>query len=441
MNQYWLFGEVCGSARKLAWASAGVLLVSAMGVSAATEVRVWHSLNPHNKKAFETLVKDFNKTQKEVSVDLKAFDSQDAIEAALAAAKKRDDKPHLVQLDDTRAPDDIAKRSYIQPLHVLAAKHPVKDAKWFLSDSNTFLRDTKGRLLAFPYMVDVPVMYYNIDAFKKANIKPAVPERSWKGLQDQLVTLANNSTRNCPLTSDQPVSINLENLAAVNNQPYTTLDNGLKAKGTPAFAFDLMYIRHLSMMISWARTELLVKPQFDAVAAKRFANGECAVLMSTSGNIGWFKDVKKLNFAISGLPYYPEVTTKPGNPFVGGSALWSIAGQAKEGDAASVQFLSWLAQPDQASQWYQSTGFLPLTKKAYDSAEKGYYKDLGEWQTLVAAYAGNPGVTARGFRVHNYPKIKVMFQQKLDSAFNGTQPAVTALKSASTEANRLMKER
>jgi multiple sugar transport system substrate-binding protein len=34
-----------------------------------------------------------------------------------------------------------------------------------------------------------------------------------------------------------------------------------------------------------------------------------------------------------------------------------------------------------------------------------------------------------------------MFQQKLDGAFNGKQPAVTALKSASTEAGQIMRQR
>lgn len=440
MKQHWFF-DALGSGRRLAWLSAGSLLMSSMAAAAATDIQVWHSLNPHNKKVFEDLVKDFNKDQKDVKVELKAFDKPEDIEAALAKVKKREDKPSLVQLDDSHAPDEIAERSYIQPLHAMVAKYSIKDAKWFLPQTNTFIRDTKGRLLAFPYMVDVPVMYYNIDAFKKADIKPAVPQRSWKGLQDQLVTLANNGSRNCPLTSDQTVSINLENLAAVNNQPYMTEDNGLKAKGNPVFTFDAMYIRHLSMMISWVRTELLVKPEFDEVAAKRFANGECAVLMSTSSKLGWFKDSKKLNFAISGLPYYPEVTQKPGNPFVGGSALWAISGLSKESDAASVQFLAWLSQPKQAADWFQNTGFLPLTKQAFDQTDKSYYKNLGDWQHLVAVYASNPAVTSRGFRINNYPRIKAMFQQKLDGAFNGKQPAVTALKSASAEAGKIMRER
>ncbi|MGB6103740.1 MAG: extracellular solute-binding protein [Pusillimonas sp.] len=436
MKLSWLLGAPC-SGRKLAWMSAGAMLLSSMAAS-ATDVMVWHSLNPYNKEVFETLVKDFNKEQKDVKVRLKAFDTEDDIEAALAAAQKRDDRPQLVQLDDDRAPDEVAGRSYIQPLNTLLAKHPIPDAKWFMSDKNTFARDSKGRLVAFPYMVDIPVMFYNIDAFKKADLKPTVPQRDWASLQDQLVTLANNGSRRCPLTSDQPVSVNLENLAAVNNQLYASNDNGLKGKGKPAFAFDLLYIRHLSMMISWVKSELMVKPEFNANATKRFANNECAVLFSTSSNIGWFSDNRKLDFSLTGLPYYPQVTANPGSAFVGGSALWVTAGHSKESDAASAQFLAWLAQPKRAAQWFQATGFLPLTQQAFAQTEKSYYKKLGDWQELVAAYSQSPGANGRGFRIDNYPKIRAMFHDTLEKALNGNQSAPTALKTAAAEAGKMM---
>src|SRR5690606_23852513 len=127
-------------------------------------------------------------------------------------------------------------------------------------------------------------------------------------------------------TSDQPVSINLENLAAVNNQFFMSNKNG-KAKGAASFSFDTVYVRHLSLMISWVRSELMVRPEFDSSATGRFANGECSVLLSESGNLGAFRSVRALDFGVSGLPYYPQVTKTPGNPFVDGAALWVTAGQ------------------------------------------------------------------------------------------------------------------
>lgn len=409
--------------------------------AATTDIQLWYSLNPHNAQVFQRLVKQFNSDQSQVKVTAKAYDTPQAVEAALSKSLAEKKSPNLVQLDDNRAPDEIAKRRYILPMYTLLAKYPIKDAKWFLPESNTFARDSKGRLLAFPYMVDVPVMYYNIGAFKKVGIEPAIPDRSWKGLQPQLIKLANGGWRKCPLATDQSVSVNLENLAAVNNQLYTSDDNGLKAKGTPGFTFDVMYVRHLSMMISWAKAEILVKPQANLPSTQLFSKGECAVLMSSSSNLGWFSDARSLSFGVASLPYYPEVTTKPGNPFVSGAALWAIDGHPQADNKAVSEFLGWLAQPANAAKWYQNTGYLPLTQQAFASTDSAYYKNLGAWRAQVAAYATQPSHTARGFRVENYLKIKAMFQSTLDRALNGQQPAVTALKSASTEAGKIMKER
>src|SRR3546814_1588485 len=82
-----------------------------------------------------------------------------------------------------------------------------------------------------------------------------------------------------------------------------------------------------------------LKPEFNINATKRFANSECAVLFSTSSNIGWFRDSRKLDFSVSGLPYYPAITSKPGSAFVSGSAIWVTSGHSKESDAASANFL------------------------------------------------------------------------------------------------------
>lgn len=440
MNLNWI-QAASRHGRRLAWGAAGAILLSCPAAYAATEVQVWHFLNPHNRDAFEKLVKNFNKNQDEVKVKLKAFDTDADIETAMAGIKTADQRPQLIQLDDERVHSEADMPKYIQPMYVLLGKHPIKNVKWFLSDKNTFLRDGKGRLLAFPYMADVPVMYYNIDAFKKAGLNPTVPDRAWSGLQAQLVTLANNGSRRCPLTSDQSVSVNLENLAAVNNQLYASNGNGLGAKGKPAFSFDVVYIRHLSLMISWVRSEIMVKPEFSGQATKRFANNECAVLTSTSSNLGWFKDIRNLNFAVSGLPYYPEVTAKPGAPFVSGAGLWATAGQSKASESASARFLEYLTQPDNATHWYQQTGFLPLTEQAFANTGSAYYKNLGDWQNLVAIYTKPINENSRGFRIDNYPRIRAMFRETLDDALAGNKPAVTALKSAAAEATKLMQSK
>lgn len=409
-------------------------------VWAATDVPVWISLDGHNADAFESLVKSYNRSQSNVRVTVRTFDTPEALNKALDAAARSKSLPALAQIGDSHTLEDISTRSYVQPLYTLQKAGPLKNVHWFVSSDNAFIHDAKGRLMAFPAMLEVPVMYYNQDAFKKAGLKPAVPQRTWMELQGQLVDLANHGSRQCPLTSDLPVSINLENLAAVNNQLYASADNGLKARGLPSFSFDSTYVRHLSLMISWVRSQIMVRPDDSVNSISRFAKGECAVMMSSSGHIGAFNDQRRLNYAVSGLPYYPEITKVPGNPFVSGAGLWVIK-NAKPVTDATVDFLGWMAQPEQATRWYQDTGYLPLTQTAFDKTPASYYKDLGQWRSLVAVYSGRSAITAQGFRIHNYPAIRSRFQQILTSALDGKQPAVTALNLASTEGNRLVRQR
>lgn len=403
---------------------------------AATDIQVWYSLNDQNKKVFEQLVKDFNKQNKDAQVKTKSFSSEADLDAALSLTSDKD-RPHLVQLSEMSNLDEVAARPYIWPLYQALAKNPVKNVKWFLPAENNFMHDAKGRLLALPLMAEVPVMYYNVEAFKQAGLTPTQPSRAWLSLQEQLVTLANNGSRSCPLTSDQPVSINLENLAAVNKQFYAGSDNQAKA----GFNFNTMYIRHLSTMISWVRSEIMVRPSFGPQSAKRFAGGECAIFLSNSGNIGEFAEQKKLNFSVSGIPYYPQVTAKPGNPFVTGSGLWLTKGHSAEHDKVSTDFIGWLAQTPNAAKWYQSTGYLPLTHEAFNATDANYYNSLGEWRNLVAVYGQKPENTTRGFKVNNYHQIRAIFNTTLENALDGKQPAMTALQTAATEANKLIKQK
>jgi multiple sugar transport system substrate-binding protein len=420
-----------------------VMLVSVLGVGAvqaATDVQVWVSLTPHNQEVFEDLVEDFNRSQSDVRVRVKTFNTAREIEPALLErVQAKQEIPHLLQIDDNRDPESLAGQKHIAPLYTLLARYPIKHAQWFVAPQNLSMRDARGRLLAFPYMIDVPVMFYNIQAFEKAGMTPAVPQRSWYGLQEQLVDLANKATRNCPAITDQSVSVNLENLAAVNNQFFTSADNGTKSQSA-AFTFDTTFVRHLSLMIAWVRSELLVDPEPNVHATDKFAGNECSVLWSESSNIGRFIELDSLKFGLTGLPYYPQVTKTPGNPFLDGTGLWATAGHPDAENKATVQFLSWLAEPDNAARWYQKTGFLPLTRQAFEQTSESYYKNHGiePWRELVAVYAKPPSETGRGFKIKNYPQIREMFHKKLDDALGGQYPAVTALTTAKSEATRIM---
>ncbi len=165
---------------------------------------VWHTLKGHNADAFQDLIKAYNRSQSDIKAVARAFDTPEALDQALGSAAQSKTLPALAQIGDSHTLEDIAQRSYVQPFHALQKAPGLKNTRWFVSADNAFIHDAKGQLMAFPYMLEIPVMYYNQDAFKKAGLVPPEPQRTWMEMQAQLVTMANNGSRKCPLTSEPP---------------------------------------------------------------------------------------------------------------------------------------------------------------------------------------------------------------------------------------------
>lgn len=423
-----------------------VLSLALAGASAAyaapVQIQVWHALPSANKAEFEKLAKQFNKDQDDVAVTLRAFDSQSALETTARTAVKGKDAPNLVQLEDNHSPEVIADEKAIMPLYQLFAKYPVKDLNWYLPTTASFVRDNKNRLLAFPWMAEVPVMFYNTDYYKKSGLDPKKPARTWSDLQAELLKL--RDTYDCPYASGDQVSVHLENLAAVNNQPYTSNANGLgpatKVPGT-TLQFDTLFMRHIALMVSWKRSLLFTAHTAGHEADALFAKGDCAVLMSGSGGFGEFNKVRNLNFGVAPLPYYAQVTKEPGRPFVSGSALWVIEGRPAAEEKATAAFLAWLSTPVIATKWHQQTGYLPLTEAAFRAADVSFYSKYPGSQELITSMRAQPGPNERGFRMANYAKIVPVLNRELDAALDGKTPPVAALNNASAQARALSSQK
>lgn len=433
-------GSLPGAVRRLPQA-----LVLALGVAgsaavsaAPQEVQVWHTLSGRNQAEFDKIAADFNKSHPDVEVVLRGFTSEDELarETSMAVAGKY--APHLVQISDQHSPEVIAEHAAVLPMHQLLASHPIRDQAWFLPQASSFVRDSRGRLLAFPWMAEVPVMFYNLDAYRKAGLNPAQPARTWPDLQSELAQIYERTDLNCAYASGDLLTVHLENLAPVNGKLYATAENGL-GRGTPALNFDVLYMRHVSLMASWKRGHLMTEYKNDSDANLAFARGNCGVLTTGSGALGELLASNTLSFGVAPLPYYPQVTQQPGKPFISGSALWALKGHNKASDAATASFLAYLATPVVAAEWHQKTGYLPLTQAAFRAADVSFYNSIPGAQRLIASMEAAPTVASRGFRLPNYPRVAVVLNDALASALSGQRPAMEALQSAVRQGNALMK--
>lgn len=414
-------------------------LLAAPVFAQKTEIEIWHTLSGPNRAEFESLINRFNGSQSAVVVDLTHFDDQAELEedAAEAIAGKRD-KPDLVQLRDNRSPEVVAQHKDILPLYQLLAKYPVSDASWFLEKTTDFVRDSRGRLLAFPYMAEVPVMFYNIDMYRGAGLSADAPPATWPELQAHLLKLRNDGAVRCPYVTSDQVKVHIENLAPINKKFYLTPDNGLKSSNNLSFNFNTLYVRHLSLMVSWRKTDLLMQHSAAGQATEAFTQGRCAVLTAGSSALGQVRQ-SSVRFGVAPVPYYDQETKKPGAPFIGGSALWAVKGHSAARQKATAELIAYLAKPVVAAEWHQKTGYMPLTDAAFRAADVSFYNRIPGARKVVEQMTNNDSKTSAGFDVRNYPRILVLLNQAFDQALSDKTPPMSALMGAKSEAAKLMR--
>jgi len=199
-------------------------------------------------------------------------------------------------------------------------------------------------------------------------------------------------------------------------------------------------MRHLAMMVSWKKVNIFSVNSNSNQPDGLFAEGKCAVLTTGSGSLGHFAATKDLKFGVAPLPYYDQVTAKPGVPFVSGSALWVTTGQPAEQYKATASFLAYLSKPVVAAAWHQKTGFLPLNDAATRAADVSFYGSIPGLNRIVENMRQATVKTNRGFRLNSYARIEPMLSLQLDAALSGQVPPVKALTTAIEDAKLLSGE-
>ena len=287
-------------------------------------------------------------------------------------------------------------------------------------------------------------MFYNTAAYKKAGLDPQKPARTWSTLQGELLKLRDVADIDCPYASSDQVAVHLENLAPVNGQLFTSNNNGLDAvtKKTPAptMQFDTLYMRHISLMVSWKRSLLFMahgrqrRRQIVRQGRVRGADVQFRFVRSVPGD-----QVAVLRRRAAAVPRPGHQQWRPALR----QRLGPVGdGRPSEGPGkATAQFLAWLSKPVVAAEWHQRTGYLPLTEAAFRASDVSFYKSIPGAQAVIASMSARPSASSRGFRMANYTRIEPVLNQQLTDAFEGKTPPMAALNNAANQARTIATQR
>jgi sn-glycerol 3-phosphate transport system substrate-binding protein len=177
-------------------------------------------------------------------------------------------------------------------------------------------------------------------------------------------------------------------------------------------------------------------------AESKFVSGECGMLQSSSSFYGNLAKNAKFKFATFELPYYPEVKDAPQNSIIGGASLWVMGGKSAAEYKGVAKFFTFLSQTELQVEFHKATGYLPITKAAYQALkDAGYYKKNPDIEvTLKELTNKEPTENSRGLRFGNLVQIRDVWAEDLEAAFAGKETAQEAVDNAVKRGNAILRQ-
>ena len=421
---------------------AGAALCVAAAAQAAEEIRLWHAMSGPLGAELDRVVARFNATQDQYRVVSTFQGTYDEVLADdLALRRGTAQSPHIVQVPDSGIADMMASgaaRPLWEVMEQAGDAHPGLPER-YLPAVYAYFSDEQGRLLALPFNVATPVLYYNRDAFRRAKLDASRPPRTWYEMPRTLGALV-EAGESCALTTAWQSWI-LESMSAWHNQAFATQHNGMAGGEPPRLAFNKrLMMRWISMLASWQKAGYFSYWGRGREGEARFAAGECALLASSSASYEQLRRVAQFDFGVAQLPYYDDFAEAPQNTLGGGGALWVVAGLPAPEYRGVAHFLAWLASIDVQASWHQRTGFVPITAAAYElTRRQGFYlKHPGHEVAVRQLMRKAPTADSRGVRLGELRRIRAIIDEELEAVWGGAKTPFDALNAAVRRGNLLL---
>src|SRR5438477_10255887 len=250
------------------------------------------------------------------------------------AAFRAGNAPAIMQVFEVGTATMMAATGAVKPVYKLMAETGEKFVpKAYLPTITGYYAASKGEMLSFPANSSSTVMWVNLDALKKAGI--AEIPKTWPEVFEDAKKLKAAGYATCGFSNAWATWANIEQFSAWHNVPIGTKANGLDGFDTELKFNTPLHIKHLQSLIDLEKDKTYDYSGRANASEARFASGECAIFLTSSGYYATAKSTAKFDFTSAPMPYYPDVKGAPQNSIIGGASLWVMGGKKPRNTRAS----------------------------------------------------------------------------------------------------------
>lgn len=409
---------------------------------ATTDIMWWHAMSGQLGKQVEKLAADFNASQSEYRIVPSYKGNYTETVTAAVFAFRSKSQPAIVQVSEIATATMMAAKGAIYPVYELMRdEHEDFSPTAYLPAVAGYYADAAGNLLSFPFNASTPILYYNKTMFRDAGLDPEIVPKTWPEIGLAAKRLRENGAA-CGFTTSWPSWINIENFSAFHNLPLATRANGFDGLDAVLTFNNPLVVRHIAQLVQWQASKVFDYSGRAQSAEPRFQNGECGIFLGSSATRADITANAKFEVGYGMLPYWPDVEGAPQNSIIGGATLWVLRDRPQAEYRGVAKFFAFLSRPEVQAMWHQNTGYLPITRAAFDlSRAQGFYdRNPGAAISIEQVTLKPPTENSKGVRLGSFVLIRDVIEDELEQAFGGKKSAQAALDSAVERGNRLLRQ-
>jgi sn-glycerol 3-phosphate transport system substrate-binding protein len=428
--------------RFLQSAAIAAAVILASPAWAVTEIMWWHAMSGELGRQLEKLASDFNASQPDYRI-VPSYKGNytETVTASIFAFRSRS-QPAIVQVNEIATATMMAAKGAIYPVFELMRNEAEAfSPAAYLPAVTGYYADIGGNMLSFPFNASTPILYYNKNLFRAAGLDPEAAPKTWPEVGTAAKRLRASGAA-CGFTTSWPSWINVENFSAFHDLPISTRANGFGGLDAELNFNNPVMVRHVAQLAEWQTTRVFDYSGRAQNAEPRFQKGECGIFIGSSATRADIKANSKFEVGYGMLPYWPDVAVAPQNTIIGGATLWVLRDRLRAEYKGVAKFFGYLSKPEVQAAWHQNTGYLPVTRAAFDlSRAQGFYdRNPGAAISIEQMTLKAPTENSRGVRLGSFVLVRGVIEDELEQAFSGKKSAQEALDAAVERGNRLLRQ-
>lgn len=426
-----LFLQGCGTSTKSPDKAATQPTKETAATPASTapiSITWWHAMGGDNGKAIDQIVSDYNASQSKIIVKASFQGSYDELLTKMKASFDSKSGPSLVMVNDVNTRYMIDSKA-ISPVQTFIDKDKFDISQFEEHILNYYTINNK--INSMPFNTSNPILYYNKDLFKAAGLDPEKPPATFEEVTKAAKTLTKNGVTGFSFYIEPWL---MEQSFARQGEEYVNNNNGRTALATESYLNKEAGVKTLTWWKSMVDDKIALNfGRTGDDARKAFLAGQTAIYITSTGALRGVVDSAKGKFEVgTGFLPKPESSTKDGGVAIGGASNWILNNKSQDEQNATWEFMKYLSSTKVQAYWSISSGYFPITKKAYDEQMvKDNIVKYPQFKTAIdQLHQTKSTYNSQGAVIGVFQEQREFVKTAIEEALNGKKTPQDALNTA-----------